>query len=151
MREEGGASLPPPFSPRLTPPQYIFGYNTSVALAAVHTAVGLLDGWPEDGVAGMWLSGLAVERVHTTCFHNHAESVEVGDSLFSFFPLRYQHWRAQPCTPSSLLIHYMTPMLWDRVDETGLLTCGELDWKAVRMAAAPLCSVAGYQQFSGEP
>ena len=104
---------------------YVFGYKVAAALADMERGpVGLKDGWPEDGVVGMWLLGLKYTRVHTPCFHNHAERIHQEENLDNF--PRKQHFLAAPCTPNSLLIHYMTPALWGRIDDRGQLRCGQM-------------------------
>ena len=109
-----------------------------VAFARIANAderVGLVDGWPEDGVVGMWLQGLSADFVHTPCFHNHALPNGEGG----------RYMLHAPCTPSSLLVHYMTPALWERIDaRTGLLECG------TAVEAQPICGAlhaAGYARL----
>jgi len=103
---------------------YVLGENVTAALAAAADRVGLLDAAPEDLVVGLWLAGLGrarVARVHSPCFHNAATRVPSAHSLLGF-PTR--HWLAAECTPASLLVHYMTPELWDAVRDDGTLECG---------------------------
>ena len=103
---------------------YVFGYNATAALAAVAERVGLLDAAPEDLVVGFWLAALGhdrVQRVHSPCFHNTALPLSVPSWLTG---LREHHFWAAPCTASSLLVHYMTPELWEAIDDRGLLACG---------------------------
>ena len=118
---------------------FVLGYNVSAALAAVETLVGLPDGWPEDGVVGMWLQGFSADFVHTPCFHNHALPIDEGG----------RYMLHAPCTPSSLLVHYMTPALWERIDaRTGLLECG------TALEAHPVCGAlhaAGYARLEPPP
>lgn len=106
---------------------FVFGYNVTAALANVHARVGLVDSAPEDLIVGSWLAPLGharVDRVHTPCFHNVATRVVKPESLLG---LGSRHWLAAPCTPQSLVMHYMTPELWDAVEENGNLHCGSTE------------------------
>ena len=92
---------------------YIYGGGVAQGLAALHAAVGLNDGFPEDGVSGLWVAGLSttsVTRVHTPCFYNY-NRLENSAS----------------CRDDGLLVHYMTPYTWALVDARGRLPthCGE--------------------------
>ena len=81
---------------------YVMGGNVSRALAQLHKDLGLLDGYPEDAVVGMWLTGLShdtVSRVHSPCFIN--DRVDSG------------------CSDDALLVHYMTPEKWAMIDAQG--------------------------------
>jgi len=128
--ELGGAIGGPPGFPALGHYPYpgglafIFGYNATAALAAVWARVGLVDSAPEDLIVGAWLAPLGharVDRVHTPCFHNVATRVVQPDALLG---LASRHWLAAPCTPQSLVMHYMTPELWAAVEGNGNLHCG---------------------------
>ena len=106
---------------------YVFSYNLSLALATSASRVGLVDAAAEDAMTGFWLQPFArrrLERVHTPCFHNHAEWVPVRGRG----PARVaKQWAAQECSPSSLLVHYMTPALWAHIGEDGALReCGSM-------------------------
>ena len=108
---------------------YIFGYNVTVGLAEVASRVGLVDAAPEDMIVGLWVgalghSGSRVARVHTPCFHNVATRVYKPESVLR---VASRHWLAAPCTPQSLLMHYMTPELWNAVDAEGNLHCGSVE------------------------
>ena len=53
-----------------------------------------------------------LQRVHTPCFHNAATWAPAPQ-----WPAgRAKRWRSAPCTPSSLLVHYMTPELWAAIE-----------------------------------
>ena len=81
---------------------YVLGGNVTRALARLQDDLGLLDGYPEDAVVGMWLSGLShdtVTRVHSPCFIN--DRVDSG------------------CSDDAVLVHYMTPEKWARIDAQG--------------------------------
>jgi hypothetical protein len=121
---------------------YVLGHRVARALAAADAALGLADGFPEDGVAGLWLAGLDVARVDSPCFHDTALLPGDGErdwsNLRSALPgLRWsprapwqpppRRYNAAPCSAHSLLIHYMTPELWDAVDDRGVLAdCGAM-------------------------
>lgn len=121
---------------------YIIGVSVARALADTDARIGLVDGWPEDGVAGLWLSGLNVQRIDSPCFHDtallpNAEERDWsnlrGSALFGGWGLRMpwesppRRFNAGPCNADSLLVHYMTPTLWDAVDENGVLNeCGHM-------------------------
>lgn len=106
---------------------YVFSYNITRALGGAATLVGLADAAAEDVMTGYWLAALApsprIARVHSPCVHNHAEWVAMPAHVAG----RAKYWLAAPCTPSSLMVHYMTPALWARVTDAGDLECGELD------------------------
>ena len=105
---------------------YVFSYNITAGFAELSTRVGLADGVAEDQMAGFWVAALGrqrVTRVHTPCFHNHAEWVPAPLKPAGFA----KYLIAGECTPSSLLVHYMTPELWGRVGGDGVLRgCGSL-------------------------
>lgn len=122
---------------------YVLGAGVARALAEVDTRLGLIDGWPEDGVAGLWLSGLSIERVDSPCFHDTAllPSAEerdwshlrgVGFFLGGWSPRMPwepppRRFNAGPCGDDSLLVHYMTPTLWASIDKKGVLNeCGHM-------------------------
>jgi len=127
--ERGG---PPGFASRSYPPYlggmgYVLSYNLSVALATAATRVGLRDAAAEDAMTGIWLFAFSrkrLARVHTPCFHNHAEWVPAPPGRSA--PVA-KLWAAQDCTATSLLVHYMTPTLWARVGQDGVLRdCGSM-------------------------
>ena len=127
--ERGG---PTGFPSRSYPPYlggmgYVLSYNLTVVLATAATRVGLRDAAAEDSMTGFWLfpfSRKRLARVHTPCFHNHAEWVPAPPSRAA--PVA-KLWAAQECSDSSLLIHYMTPALWKIIGEDGALrNCGSM-------------------------
>jgi hypothetical protein len=99
---------------------YVLGGGVARALAATHAAVGLADGFPEDGVVGLWLAGLSlrgVQRVHSPCFYN---------------------LRRHRCRDDGLLVHYMTTEAWALVGADGRQPVEPCDADADAAAAAPL-------------
>ena len=127
--ERGG---PPGFASRSYPPYlggmgYVLSYNLTVALATAAARVGLRDAAAEDSMTGFWLFAFSrrrLARVHTPCFHNHAEWVPAPPGRAA--PVAKQ-WAAQECSAASLLVHYMTPALWARVAQDGVLRdCGSM-------------------------
>ncbi len=127
--ERGG---PAGFASQSYPPYmggmgYVLSYNLSVALATAAARVGLRDAAAEDSMTGFWLFPFArkrLARVHTPCFHNHAEWVPAPPGRAA--PVAKQ-WAAQECSASSLLVHYMTPALWSRIGQDGVLRdCGSM-------------------------
>lgn len=123
---------------------YVLGADIVRALASTDAAVGLIDGWPEDGVAGLWLSGLAYERVDSPCLHDTAllpgederdwSNLRGGAIVDSRgFTLRMpwelppRRFNAGPCTADSILVHYMTQELWGMIGANGVLEeCGHM-------------------------
>ena len=104
---------------------YVLSANVTLALAQTQALTGLLDGAPEDLLTGSWLQPMSharFARVDSPCFHN-AATPQPADKAF-FASTRSRHWGAAACTPSTLLVHYMTPELWQSIDEDGLLECG---------------------------
>ena len=80
---------------------YVLGGGVARALAAVHAAVGLADGFPEDGLVGMWVAGMSlrnVARIHSPCFYNY---------------------RLHSCRDDGILVHYMTKDTWALVGKDG--------------------------------
>ncbi len=115
---------------------YIWGGAVAPALAAMHSMVGLADGFPEDGVSGLWVAGLSltsVSRIDTPCFYNYNR---LANSL--------------SCRDEGLLVHYMTPYTWSLVDENGRLPthCGEVKSKCQELD--PSDTGEGPGQSSGE-
>jgi Galactosyltransferase len=106
---------------------YIFGHKLVHTLVRNDEEIGLLDGWPEDGMTGFWLAGLKYERVNSPCFHNNALPVATPKDAFLVRPGRvFYEYLAAPCSPESLVVHYMTPALWSTIDSRGLLHCGSM-------------------------
>jgi len=119
---------------------YVFGHALARALADADARVGLVDGYPEDGVVGLWLSGLRAPLVDSPCFHDTAllpdaherDWSNLRSPLFGWSPRPPwqpppRRFNAAPCSPDSLLVHYMTPALWAAVDERGELgACGAM-------------------------
>jgi hypothetical protein len=123
---------------------YVLGADIVRALVSTDAAVGLIDGWPEDGVAGLWLSGLAYERVDSPCLHDTAllpgederdwSNLRGGALVDSRgFTLRMpwelppRRFNAGPCSADSILVHYMTEDLWKLIDANGVLNeCGHM-------------------------
>jgi hypothetical protein len=121
---------------------YIIGVSVARALAETDARIGLVDGWPEDGVAGLWLSGLNLERIDSPCFHDTALLPDAderdwsnlrGSAILGGWGLRMpwepppRRFNAGPCNGDSLLVHYMTPQLWEAIDANGVLNeCGHM-------------------------
>jgi len=134
---------------------YVLSYNVTLAIVELAARVGAVDAYAEDVMTGLWLAGFAhappprapadapapgpggappppqraapgrgLTRVHTPCFHNHAEPVPAPARPAGWARL----WLAAPCTPSSLLVHYMTDALWARAAADaggdGAIECG---------------------------
>jgi hypothetical protein len=111
---------------------YIYGGGVAPGLGALHAAVGLADGFPEDAVSGLWVAGLSitsVTRVDTPCIYNY-NRLENSVS----------------CRDDGLLVHYMTPYTWTQVNEQGRLPtyCGE-----GKGAAAPCPMAEGEERRAG--
>ena len=86
---------------------YVFSEGVARGLAALHASIGLKDGYPEDGVVGLWLAGLSitsVSRIDSPCFYNFNAESTLGK-----------------CRDDGILVHYMTPGTWDLVDASGRL------------------------------
>lgn len=120
---------------------YIFSARLVRALVAVDEQVGLIDGYPEDGVAGLWMSGLNVARVDSPCLHDTALLPEAGERDWSNLRMSWgggftprmpweppaRRFNAGPCSEDSILVHYMTQDLWDAIGEDGVLrACGSM-------------------------
>ena len=78
------------------------------ALARLHDDLGLVDGYPEDGMVGMWLAGFsarAVGRIESPCFYNTRAEVEA----------------LKDCRDEAILVHYMKPKHWGALTAQGRL------------------------------
>ena len=87
---------------------YVLSSSVVHSLVRTHAEVGLADGFPEDGVVGLWLAGLSttsVARVDSPCFGN-VEPHVLG---------------VRGCQDEAILVHYMTPHLWGQVNGQGRL------------------------------
>ena len=91
---------------------YVLSGALARSLARAHAEVGLADGFPEDGVVGLWVAGLSttrVARVDSPCFGNvDARVVDSSSARGS-------------CRDEAILVHYMTPRLWGLVSGQGRL------------------------------
>ena len=81
---------------------YVLGGNITHALAKLEVDLGLVDGYPEDAVVGLWLCGLShdrVLRVNSPCFINDGHD--------------------SGCSDDAIMVHYMTPETWAMIDAEG--------------------------------
>lgn len=84
---------------------FVFGGQVAAAIVAMHEQVGLVDGYPEDAVVGMWLLPMSdrVGRIYSPCFYD----IQNADG-----------------SQNALLVHYMTPFAWNMLFATGKFPTG---------------------------
>mmetsp|Transcript_46 Transcript_46/g.160 ORF Transcript_46/g.160 Transcript_46/m.160 type:complete len:375 (-) Transcript_46:108-1232(-) len=96
---------------------YIFTYDVAYHLAMLDPKLVRFDE-PEDGTVALWVSGLNLNRVHDTRFHN----VKRMQGLKPV-PENYHAWA--PCSSDDILLHYVNGDMWDAIDENGVMHCTE--------------------------
>jgi hypothetical protein len=87
---------------------YIFSKETAQYIGEASKLIAFRTGYPEDAVVTLWLLGTQTVRVHSDNFHNHP-----GGGPYNM----------NDCTPDSIVVHYMTPTLWESIDDQGVILC----------------------------
>lgn len=85
---------------------YVFSHEAAQYIGEASRITEFRTGYPEDAVVGLWLIGTVTIRLHSDRFHNLPD--QLGGNT---------------CNSDSILIHYMTPALWDAIDNQGKLSC----------------------------
>ena len=86
---------------------YVFSKDVVRYLAEASKMFPLHTGYPEDAVVGLWLVGTQTVRYHMPEFHDR---LGVGGNQ-------------RGCDNESVLIHYMTPEMWDAINAAGMVSC----------------------------
>jgi hypothetical protein len=82
--------------------------SADVARWVAHSSLPFRFIFPEDAVVGLWIAGLDITAREDKRFHDrHGRGGHQG-----------------MCGADSIMIHYMTPVLWAAIDRCGCLACG---------------------------
>jgi len=93
---------------------------------------------PEDAVLSSWILPLHIKYIHDTAFHNVAKVK--GFSLNNYEP---HAWKK--CTPSDILLHYVTPPMYNQIGRSGVMKCHEEDYKCVSGKVCNIPTPKGYR------